>query len=559
MSRHKKQGPRQELHRIEKRIYQQNRQIIRDSSEVIDKNFTRYENHYRKSTCDYQKTATVEELEKLIKKSRVVLVGDYHTLDQSQRSFVRVLRSYFRHQDKNIIVVLETIQNKHQRLLDCFMASVISDKDFIKKIGFQKHWFFDLWENFTVIFDFLKYHAIPTYGIEADNVEKRSLKERDVFMAERIVELARQNPDKVIFALVGDLHLAPKHLPQAIQRAARKYVGVRLIGPVRSTGAINHAPTKIVSLYQNSPDIYWQLSEKNLVDHTLLVKIRDREYCRMHTPPIVVQQSYLNWLYQEEGAFDWIDAKSSFVGIVERLAALLEIKLPMDYDNIEVYTCGDLSFMRILRQGRLFNKKELRFIHNQVLRSQSYFMAKARVAYIANVSIHHAAEEASHYLKFLLSGLEKSRSHRDAFYANVLHEALGFFGSKIINAKRKCTRLVDFVAEIKYLKNAELVAKRVLEYDTAVIFIESAKLARRGQILPTQKITDLSQDLFLALTHAIGYDLGDHLYYAFMAGKIGKEKIREIFFNPFENEGEPGVLYLQLVKILRDVKRPPKM
>lgn len=546
MSRHKKQGPRQELHRIEKRIYQQNQQIIRDSSEVIDKNFTRYENHYRRTTYDYQKTATVKELETLIKKSHVVLVGDYHTLDQSQRSFVRVLRSYFRSQDKNIVVALETIQNKHQRILDCFMASVISDKDFIKKIGFQKHWFFDLWENYTVIFDFLKYHAIPTYGIEADNAEKRSLKERDIFMAERIVELAQKNPDKVIFVLVGDLHLAPQHLPREIQRAAR-------------SGRGGVSPPVILSLYQNSPTIYWQLSEKNLVDHTLLVKIRDGEYCRMHTPPIIVQQSYLNWLYHEEGAFDWIDAKASFVGIVERLATLLEIKLPADHDNIEVYTCGDLSFMRILRQGRLFNKKELRFIHGQVLRSQSYFMAKARVAYIANVSIHHAAEEASHYLKFLLSGLEKSRSHKDAFYANVLHEALGFFGSKIINAKRKCARLADFVAEIKYLKNAELVAKRPVEYETAVVFIENAKLARRGQVLPTQKITHLSQDLFLALTHALGYDLGDHLYYAFMAGQIGKEKIREVFLNPFEKEGEPGSCYLQLVKILKDVKRPPKM
>jgi uncharacterized iron-regulated protein len=548
MPRTKKLKPRQELHRIEKRIYHQNQQIIRDSSEVIDKNFTRYENAYRRSTRDYQKTATTKELERLIKKSRIVLVGDYHTLDQSQRSFVRVLRSYFRHQDKNILVALETIQNKHQRILDCFMASVISDQDFIKKIGFQKHWFFDLWENYTVIFDFLKYHAIPTYAIEADNAEKRSLKERDVFMAERIVELAQKNPGKVIFVLVGDLHLAPNHLPNKILRVAK-----------RNSGRGGISPPAILALYQNSPDIYWQLSEKNLVDHTLLVKIRDREYCRMHTPPIIVQQSYLNWLYQEEGAFDWIDAKSSFVGIVERLATLLEIKYPADHDNIEVYTCGDLSFMRVLRQGRLFNKKELRFIHGQVLRSQSYFMAKARVAYIANVSIHHAAEEASHYLKFLLSGLEKSRSHRDAFYANVLHEALGFFGSKIINAKRKCARFVDFVAEIKYLKNAELMAKRALEYDTAVIFIESAKLARRGQILPTQKITHLSQDLFLALTHALGYDLGDHLYYAFMAGQIGKEKIREIFFNPFEKEGEPGALYLQLVKILKDVKRPPKM
>ncbi|MBU0505181.1 MAG: ChaN family lipoprotein [bacterium] len=535
----KKSHPRQDLLKIEKKIFRQNQDTIRDATNVKDKNFKTYYRHYKRAVKKYTKSVKVAEVEKAIQSSRIVIVGDYHTLDQSQRSFVRILRSYMRNCDRDIVVALETIQAKHQRHLEAFMDESIDENMFIKKIGFRKHWFFDLWHSYTIIFDFFRYHKIPLFGIDMSGSDKHFLRDRDNFMADKILALAKKYPDKKIFVLVGDLHLAPEHLPKEIEKRAKK----------------EKLKLPIVTLFQNSPEIYWKLSEADLVDHTLIVKTGPKAFCRMHTPPIIVQQSYINWLYHEEGNFDWIDAKSSFLNIVERIVAILDVKLPNDYEQIEVYTCGDLGFMELSSFKKKFSKKDLQFIRTQLLHSQSYFMPEARLVYVANVSIHHAAEEASHYLKHLLTGDEKPRSHKDAFYTMVLHEAIGFFGSKLINSRRKCARLGDFQSEIKYLVNANLCIFKHVEYETAQLFIKHSRLIKKGELFHTNLVSNFSSTLFLMLTHAIGYDLGDHLYYAFMEGSVTKKKLQNLYTNLWAEEGEPQEFYLELVKSLKGVKR----
>lgn len=543
MPKQKSSHPRQELLQIEKRIYRQNQQLIEDSVDVYDPHFEDYQKHYRQQIKKYKRRATLKQVIDDIGRSKVVLMGDYHTLDQSQRSFVRFMRSTLKNKSKQIVVALETIQNRHQKYLDDFMLSKIDKDTFIRKIGFKNHWYFDLWPSYEIIFDFLKFHNVPTFGIETSSQEKRTLLERDDFMAEKIVSLAKRYPDKIIFVLVGDLHLAPKHLSKALRLEAKK----------------QNIKLPVITLYQNSPQIYWTLSEKQQVDHTLIVKLSDKTYCRMNTPPIIVQQSYINWLYHEEGRFDWIDAKLSFLNIVERVAKVLDLKLPQDYENVEVYTCGDLSFMKFLRQKSKFTATELQFIRSQIESSQSYFLPEQRIAYIANVSIHHAAEEASHYLKILSSGIEIPRGHKDAFYANVLHEALGFFGSKLINNKRKCPRTQDFMAEKRFLENSGLRYDRPVEYEATLLFLEQMRLLKKKELFHTNKIKYWSQELFLRLSHALGYDLGDRLYYGFMSRDISKDHLKDLFLNPFTGEGEPGQIYQKTYRMVSRVKRPRRL
>lgn len=536
-------NPRKDILKIEKKLFNEHKRIIDDSTVVSDLNFKKYWRHYKYSIRSYKKTCDLKDIHKKIETSDIVLVGDYHTLDQSQRSFIRHIKSILKKSSaKNIIVALETIQHRHQKYLDEYTCENIDTEQFIRKIGFKKHWFFDLWPNYEIIFDFLKYHEIPIYAIDADHRKNITLKKRDEFMAKHIIDLHKKYPGHKIFVLVGDLHLAKKHLPKEILNLCKKQ---------------KIAKPEILSLYQNSPSIYWKLSEEGLVDHVQFVQISDNEYCRMHTPPLIVQQSYLNWLYHEEGTFDWIDPKSNFLDIVQQICQILDFKIPKNIEQIEVYTCGDLSFLENLKEKKIFSAKEMQFINYQIRHENSYFLPQARMVYIANVSIHHAAEEASHYLKFLLSGEEFPRHRKDAFYANVLHEALGFFGSKLINAKRKCLRYSDFINEKKFLEHTGLDNFRALDYDTALLFIEHwQRLKKDKTLIHTNKIANMSSELFLAITHALGYDLGDWLYFGFMAGKITKNIIHELYCDRFEQDGEPVKAYLNLFEKLKSVKRP---
>lgn len=536
-------NPRKEILKIEKKLFNEHKRIIDDSTIVSDLNFKKYWRHYKNSVKNYKAPCEVSDIQKQAHKSDIILVGDYHTLDQSQRSFVRLLKLYFKnHKATNVIITLETIQQRHQKHLDDYLKENINTENFIKKIGFKEHWFFDLWNNYELIFDFLKYHEVPIFAIDADHRKDITLKERDEFMANQIIEIHKKFPNKTIFTLVGDLHLAKRHLPKEIERFAKKS---KIKVP------------KVLSLYQNSADIYWKLSEQGLVDHVHFVKISENEYCRLHTPPLIVQQSYLNWLYHEEGTFDWIDPKSSFLDIVKQICKILGVNLPQDYEDVEVYTCGDLSFLQTLKRKKIFNTNEMKFINYQISHENSYFMPRARMVYVANVSIHHAAEEASHYLKFLLSGEEFPRHRKDAFYANVLHEAIGFFGSKLINSKRKCPRYKNYVDEKKFLETSGLDSLRSLDYATADIFIEHHKRFKKDQsLIHSNKIANMTSELFLSITHALGYDLGDLLYYGFMAGKISKEMIHDLYISRFESDGEPGKIYKNLMQKLKGIKRP---
>lgn len=530
--------------RIEKQLFEENKKIIKESTIVEDRDFKAYNKHYQSAVKNYKKIATLDEVLQDFHESRVILFGDYHTLDQSQRNFMRLMRHYLKKKRHyKIAAAFEAVQTRHQKHLQDFMVGRTTEETFLKKIGFRKNWFFDLWPHYQAAFDFLMHYHIPIFGIDADLRKELSLARRDAFMAEQILALVQKYPEDKIVVLVGDLHLAPDHLPNEIKILAKKQ-GLDI---------------PILTLYQNSPEIYWQLSEEQHFDHALLVKMADKEYCRMHTPPLVVQQSYLNWLYHEGESFDWIDAKQSFLNMVERMATLLNLKLTHDYESVEVYTCGDLSFLSKLKRQKLYSKLEFDFVKNQVEKSSSCFLPQARLVYLANVSLHHAAQEASQYLKFLLSGPEFPRERRDAFYARVLREALGFFGSKIINSKRRCPRWQDFKNELHFLKASGFAKSRHLEYETAQLFLQHARFVRRKKLIHTNRIANMSAELFLALTQAIGYDFGDLLYYGFMAGQLTKDKIRKLYVENFEDEGEPGQVYLEYLQVLQGLKRPGQL
>ncbi|MBI4411621.1 MAG: ChaN family lipoprotein [Deltaproteobacteria bacterium] len=536
-------SPRKELLQLQKRIFRKNRRLIESSVIHSDKTFKAYERRYLNAVRRYQSVATIGEVEEAMAKARVIYVGDYHTLNQSQRSFLRVLRSFIQ-KTRHFCIGLEVIQSRHQEWLDKYVQGKISDRTFLKKVGFREHWFFDLWENFRPIFDFARYHRIPLYGIEASPGLGASLEKRDAETARRIYGIYRKNPELKIFVFIGDLHLAGRHLPLEVEKIFAQ-AGI---------------PLKTVTLFQNGEAIYWKLADKKIEDQVIVVKISGNEFCRMHTPPIIAQQSYLNWLEHEEGVFDYADAKQSFLDYVDRIAGFLSLKPGPEKEEVEVFTCGDLSFLKKLKGSGKFSASELREIKRQILRSESYTIPKMKYVYIANVSVNHAAEEASHYLKYLSSGEELPRPMQDAFYANILHEAIGFFGSKIINHRRKCSRPSDFVKLLRYLThNRRALKGRGLEYRTALFFLEHERKARKGMPFHPNTVKSLSVDLFLAVTHAIGYYLGERMFYRLLGGGLSKDYVRDLFCDSMEEEGEPVRRYFQLSERLKGVKLPKRV
>ncbi|MBN1283086.1 MAG: ChaN family lipoprotein [Proteobacteria bacterium] len=534
-------SPRAELLAIQKRLWRWNRELIDHSILVKEPGFASYERAYKRAVARHLKPVDHEEMIEAVLRSEVIYVGDYHTCNQSQRSFLRILKAVVR-RDKRFALGMELLHKRHQEVLDRYLDGRISEATFLKRIKLKEHWVFDLWENFKPLFDFCRYHGVRMYAIDAAP-SGSDVRARDAASARLLARIVKSNPGKRLFVLIGDLHIAPLHLPADLSRELAK-AGLR---------------RRSLSLYENSEAIYWRLAERGLDDRVEVVLLPDGNYCRMHTPPVVCQRSYLNWLEHEEGEIDYADAKSSFLEIVDRICEFLKVRLGKERDEVEVFTCGDLSFLKKLSESGKFAKREIETIKRQILASESYYIARTRFVYLANLSLNHAAEEASHFIKSVCSGEEKPREVVDAFYANILHEGLGFFGSKIINHKRKCYHERDFENLLAYFQSVRVPRERMLEHETAALVTEYKRMERKGRALAYTDIFRSRMDLFLAVTHALGYMLGDRLYYGLVGGRVKKADIRELFCDPWEDEGAPVEAYMRIFRKVRGVRIPKRM
>ena len=534
-------GPRAELLEIQKKLWRWNKEIIEHSVLVKEPGFDRYERNYRNAVKEYQRVADLDEMMEAILLSDIVYVGDYHTCNQSQRSFLRMLKAVVK-KDSNFVLALELIHKKYQRVLDEYLAGEIDESAFLRRINLREHWVFDLWESFKPLFDFCRYHNIPIVAVDSAPIGS-DVSKRDAASAKLIAKIMKKHDGKRMFVFIGDLHIAPQHLPKDVTREL-KAVGLK---------------KKPLILFQNSETIYWKLAEEGADDYVQVVKLKNGHYCRMHTPPVILQRSYLNWLEHEEGEIDYADAKSSFLELVDRICDFLKLDLDGSRDEVEIFTCGDLSFLERLKELDEFSKAELTTIKQQILASESYYIAKSKMVYLASLSINHAAEEASHFVKNVCSGNEEPREVVDAFYANILHEALGFFGSKLINQKRKCFHSKDFKNLLAYFQTVRVPQERRLEYETSHLITEYKKMEKKGTPLEQTEIFNSRMDLFLSVTHALGYMLGDKLYYGMMNGMVKKPLIKKLFMDPWAEDGEPVEAYMKLLKKLKGVRIPKRM
>ena len=537
-------SPRAELLALHRRIWQENKRRIDSGTQDDTGELARYRGPYTRATSKYREVVTFAKMvDYALGTNRdAIYVGDYHTSKQSQKCYLKLVRRLHEKKQK-LVLALELIDSRYQKQIDRFLAGALSESEFLKKIQFEKNWPFGNWENFRPIFDFARETATPILAIDTKIDGADSLTRRDRHAAEILgrSHLSYPKRDRVHVTLIGDLHIAPSHLPNAVDEVILR------LGPAR-TNATGH-----FCVYQNSEKIYWKLAEQGLERSAEVVQIDDSSFCVMNTPPIILQQTYLNWLERDEEALDYSDARGEFLTLLKRISGFLDVPLPKEAEDVEVYTCGDLSFLDRLRDRRLFAESEIAEIKRQIRSAESYMIPRGKIVYLANLSTNHAAEEASHFLKILCAPEELPKEYVAAFYANALHEAIGFFGSKIINDRRKTPHEAEFEGILKsnddYGPLARRVAKLVLEHKA----LERGRIRQNLAAMYSQPV-----DVFIGVTHALGYMLGEKLFYGMVAGQVRKSRVRDLYFDPFTAPGRARKLYFELLGEVRDVRIPER-
>jgi hypothetical protein len=135
-----------------------------------------------------------------------------------------------------------------------------------------------------------------------------------------------------------------------------------------------------------------------------------------------------------------------------------------------------------------------------------------------------------------------------------MREAVGFFGSKIVNHKRPCYGLNDF----KYLKRRfpTKSPERISEMVSIGKFVrkhrhwEKTYLTRGRPWKLEGPMFSLPLGIHIGVTHALGYMLGNRLFDGLMKGTVEKKAIRKLFFTNFSDLSQSLGIYLSSISAL---------
>jgi len=457
------------------------------------------------------KESSIQEIIESAKETKVLIIGDFHTLYQAQRQFLKVLEFM---EDIGIkpVVCLEMVYKKNQDHLEEFLKGKMGEKEYIEKTDYYENWGFDF-SSYKKILNYLKAKGLFVYGINKNG----SLEERDEFMAKEIEEVRKNHPDALMVVFAGDLHLAKNHLPKRLLEKGFNYT----------------------ILYQNSETVILRKLKKGEDPYTFF-KIEKNVFLVNNTPPWIKMQSYLTYLEHGVEAFhmrygfteseedgEGIDCTVTVQNYIKALKDAFNLHNKPD-DDFQVYTMEDLSFL----ENSYFRKEPGRTYAKVIKNDRSLYLTFGKIIYTVFLDVNHTVEETMHYL------MEKDlpvSSVESAFWERVHYFASGYIASKIINPLRETFKkgsLKEMLERINYAateKDREYLRVQISVCMSLSDFFKSLQEGRLTKLSLSAFVQVDLQNLF-ELSRAIGYQIGETLFENYSKGLLSGRDIKHIIF-----------------------------
>lgn len=506
---------------LQRSLYEHQARQIAQQVQTASPRFRAYQRRYEAATARYRKVLELADVDARVATADLVYVGDYHTLRVAQQAYLALARNALT-TGRRLVLALEFVESRHQPTLDAYLAGRLSERTFLNRIGHPYRGPFDIWPGFAPILEFAKKNGVEVIAIDRRAPGPRSLELRDEGAAKPIARAARASDRPLVLVLMGQYHVAPSHLPKQVDA---------LLGDVKRSSLV---------VYQNAEGVYWSLARRGLVEKTRAVEVSAHELNLVNASPVVCQRSFLDYVEAEAGdePIDEPGMSLTFRHLARDIARFTGLRLGRALDDVLVLGAGDFDVIeRIARRGR-FSAKELKHLERHVLSLESAWIPRARAVWLSSMSLNHAAEEAAHFVRHACIGdaMERVRPRGDAFWARCLEEALGFFGSRLVNPKRRCITLEEWTWHFKHDRG---------ELKQAAAFTLAIATALKDDVRAAQRMVPTDDDLFTGVTHALGYLLGDALAVAFSRKKLTPADVRALFRDPFEH---PAVTFAALVR-----------
>lgn len=542
------------LLKLQKRVYRslqaEARELLGESPRAIREYETVFERDF--SRMGRLSPVTKAELVEAMRKARVTFIADYHTFAQAQRTALRLAQAAVRPGDEWMLG-LEMIPSTHQKSLDAFQRGELSEAEFLERIDYAEEWGFR-WPSYAPIFEWARASGVRLLALNLPRREdgsSASLAERDEWAARVIVEKLKR-PERRVIALYGELHVARSHLPAQLERVAAE---------------AGQAQPRWMSVHQNHDRVYWRLAERGR-ETSDAVRLSRNSYCVVSSTPWAKLQSLVSWAEggqdsardlsrdsrdsEDEGATDFL----SLLRLQgEMICEFLGVPSP-SYESITLKTIQDGDFLDEIAASGHFSRHELKIIEHHLDRNWRIYLPRAGLAYLGSPSLNGTAELAAAHLQHQrMRALSFGLQSQDDYFRATIESAFRFFGSLVLNPRRKCDLVDDHRKRIEALAGQDSPRAR-LERAQRELALETLDMG--GKRLCKLRYSGEGLVAAVAAARFAGRILGLRLHRAVHSGVVSPESARHLCLARAEGSHRPfEERYRELLEAVEKVSVSP--
>lgn len=541
---------RSRLSRVRRRLLEDLKEEVRLYIGPIPKSLRRYYRDYKAEFSGRWNRSTRDEVIDRVRQSRIVMVGDYHTLRQSQRTNLRLLRELLPG-SRRVRLGLEMVHSADQQHLDRFLSGETSLAELLRGLRYHETWG-QPWEGYGELLAFAARHGLPVHGLNrAGRGDGPGLRVRDRHAARLLAELAARHPEDLIHVVFGDLHLAAGHLPGETTVALER-AGVRGVAPV--------------VIFQNSETLFWKLHRRRQQHRVDVLRRGRNRFCINSTPPWVKLHSFVFWERNRDellgalmaGGGPAATAGGEVVEFSDQQALL--IRVIADYFELRHPGMDDFTVLTLAELNRFIGSlgRLRRFAQLEPLLAvrDSLFIPERRIIFLRGPDINHAAEQGAVFLNWLFTGfVPRQDGGQDEFYRRVIRRALGFLGSLVINPRRKHWHQVDHVRYLEERFRRRAVTRRGLGQREASRWVlrHIERWPARGGRAAIRSVLAIDDRCLRLVSTGLGQMLGYRLYHGMLQGAVARGEVTALFSRRLAGSGEARDLYGRLEDQLRRV------
>lgn len=518
--------------RLRQDLYDQVQNHVKAHLGPASKGLTKYQRDYEAQFRKAWREAPREQLLKAVTEAPFVFIGDFHALLQSQKAQLRILKAL--EPKKTRILCLECVEARQQKHLDRFQTGKISEREFLKAIEWKKNWGFP-WDHYKPLFRWAIKNKVRIFGVNSKTQDRtaKALIDRDLFSAVKIAEIHQRFPDHQIFTIYGDLHLAQNHLPQKL---------VKILGP--------ESQRKMLFVFQNSERIYFQMLRKEIEHQVDIVRFSKQHYCLQTVPPWVKWQNYL--LYLEEQDDRGFDDESDFTDYVAKYVKIIseDLGVTQGADHFSIFSAKDRGAWQQIQKN--LPEEEILFLKSWIEDGRGFYLPHKSIGYLARASVNSAAQLA---MAIVFAGIsqQKKISYQlpQDFSKIIWMEAVQYFGSKLINPKRK----TDTLSDIK----AALAARNPDQGRKALQLALSQKMLELLHLSGGRKEKELtgprSLKAYQESARILGGMMGEKLYYAYRKKLLSRTSLVALLKKSVDADSFQNI-YWEILEVIENFPEP---